>query len=173
MNEIRAFIAVWLDPIGVIIGLIVTVPILWTWYDVVLGRRRRQRRWFAEARRAAGVRPAVLVVDLLPGKDVLPQVEQFLAGSQDLNIIPTDRRFRIQRQSWLTPQAMPWLAEEIRRCAGAISRAGCDTVHCFYAGPTAAGALIGAEFANGARCLLYQYKQGRYENWGPVRHDNP
>lgn len=40
MDALRAFIAVWLDPIGVVLGLLALVPIVWTWWDVVFGRRR-------------------------------------------------------------------------------------------------------------------------------------
>lgn len=166
----RAFIMDWLDPISVVVGLAIAVPVVWTWIDVVWGRRRRQRQWFRKARADAGPRPAVLVVDLLPGKDVRAQVAHCLAGMPELAAIPDERRFHLARHHPLKPDDLPDLARDIRARAADIARAGCDTVHCFYAGPTAAAALVGAEFANAARCLLYQYQNGRYENWGPIRH---
>jgi hypothetical protein len=170
MDAIRAFISNWLDPIGVVLGLIALVPIFWTWLDVVWGRRRRQRRWLLEVRRDPGVRPAILIVDLLPGKDVRAQVEHCVANDETLRQIPSDRRFYLGRQESLTPDAMAELVEELRQKAADIARAGCDTVHLFYAGPLAGAAIVGAEFANGARCLFYQHQQGRYENFGPLRH---
>lgn len=168
--DLRAFIMDWLDPISVLVGLAIAVPVFWTWYDVVWGRRRRQRQWFRQARADAGARPAVLVVDLLPGKDVRAQVAHFLAGVPELDSVPDERRFHLERRQPLKPDDLPDLARELRARAADIARAGCDTVHCFYAGPTVVAALIGAEFANAARCLLYQYQNGRYENWGPIRH---
>lgn len=171
LESLRSLITNWLDPIGTVMGLALAVPVIWTWYDVVFGRRRRHRLWFTETRRQPGQRPAVLIIDLLSGKDVLAQVETHIATTPELAAIPKDRRFHLHRTARLKPEDMPGLADEIRQRAAEIARAGCETVHCFYAGPNAASALIGAEFANGARVLLYQYNQGRYENWGPIRHD--
>jgi hypothetical protein len=116
------------------------------------------------------VRPAILVVDLLPGKDVRAQVEHFMADNEALRQIPSDRRFYLDRQKPLTPDAMSDFVSELRQKAADIARAGCDTVHLFYAGPLAGAAIVGAEFANGACCLFYQHQQGRYENFGPLRH---
>jgi len=170
IDTIRTFIGSWLDPIGTVLGLIALVPIFWTWFDVVWGRRRRQRRWLWEARRDPGARPAILVVDLLPRKDVSAQVEHFVANNESLREIPRDRHFHLNRQEHLTPDAMTDFVSELRQKAADIARAGCDTVHLFYAGPIGGAAIVGAEFANGARCLLYQYQNGRYENFGPLRH---
>jgi hypothetical protein len=171
MDTIRAIISNWLDPIGVVLGLFALVPIYWTWWDVVWGRRRRQHRWLREARREPGARPAILVIDLLPGKDVRAQVEHFVADNEALREIPPDRRFYLGRQEALSPDAVTDFVSELRQKAAAdIARAGCDTVHLFYAGPLAGAAIVGAEFANGARCLFYQHQQGRYENYGPLRY---
>ena len=38
MDALRAFIADWLDPLGIVLGLIALVPIFWTWWDVEIGR---------------------------------------------------------------------------------------------------------------------------------------
>jgi hypothetical protein len=170
MDRLHHFIMTTLDPIGVVIGLLLAIPVVWTWYDVVIGRRRRARRWLQQVRRDPGGRPALLLVDLLADKEVLPQMERHIAGRPELAAIPADRRFTLQRQRRLTPDDLTELSADIRARAADIARAGCDTVHCLYAGPAAAAALIGAEFANGARCLIYQHHQGRYENWGPIRH---
>lgn len=170
MDTIRAFISDWLDPISVVLGLLSLVPIVWTWWDVTFGRRRLQRRWLQEVRRDPGVRPAILVVDLLPDKDVRAQVELCVANDETLSQIPSDRRFHLGRAQALTPDAMTDFVSELRQKAADIARAGCDTVHLFYAGPLAGAAIVGAEFANGARCLFYQHQQGRYENFGPLRH---
>lgn len=170
METLLAFINNVLGPISVVVGLLVAIPVFWTWYEIVLGRRRRTLRWLREVRHDPGARPALLMVDLLPGKDCHTQMERYIAERPELAAIPQERRFNIQRAKPLTPDDLAELVREIRACAADIARTGCDTVHCLYAGPTAAAALIGAEFANGARFLIYQHSQGRYENWGPLRH---
>ncbi len=169
--DLRTFIMDWLDPIGVVVGLLLAVPVFWTWYDVVIGRRRRARQWFRQVSRDPGQRPAILIIDLLPGRDMRPQVQHFIASQPELNTIPDDRRFHLARSTPLKPEDLPDLIRDLRARAADIARAGCDTVHCFYAGPVAFAAVIGAEFANGARCLFYQHQQGQYVNWGPLRHD--
>jgi len=169
---LRAFIANWLDPIGVVLGLLALVPIVWTWWDVVFGRRRQERRWFADIRRQPGERPAILIVDLLPGKDVRAAVEQFRRQQPALAAIPDDRVITVRRDRSLTPDDMPELHRELRRAAAQLLRAGADCIHYFHAGPAIAAAVVGAEFANGARVHLYQHDQhdrGGYVNFGPLR----
>jgi hypothetical protein len=64
---------------------------------------------------------------------------------------------------------MPEFLRELRRRASQIALVGCDTIHCFYAGPVAAAARVGAEFANAARVHVYQYQDGTYRDFGPLR----
>lgn len=173
MDTLRQFVTGTLDPIATVVGLVLAIPIVWTWLDLVFGRQRRARRWLRETRRDPGRRPALLLVDLLADKDILAQMERHIATRPELAAIPPDRRHILRRDRRLNPDDLADLAADIRARSADIARAGCDTVHCLYAGPAAAAALIGAEFANGARCLIYQHSQGNYENWGPVRHDPP
>lgn len=169
MDALRAFIAAWLDPFGIVLGLVALVPIFWTWWDVVFGRRRRERRWFAEISRRPGKRPAILIVDLLPGKDVHAAIENFRRRDPALAAIPDDRIVSIEREQPLTPADLPDLHRELRAAAARLLRAGADCVHYFHAGPAIAAALAGAEFANGARVLLYQHEAGGYRCFGPLR----
>lgn len=169
MDTVRAFIAAWLDPLGIVLGLISLVPIFWTWWDVVFGRRRRERRWFAEITRRPGERPAILIVDLLPGKDVHAAVENFRRRDDALAAIPEERMVSIVRERSLTPADLPELHRELRAAAAQLLKAGTDCIHYFHAGPAIAAALVGAEFANGARVLLYQHEGGSYRCFGPLR----
>jgi hypothetical protein len=169
MDALRAFIAAWLDPLGVVLGLLSLVPIVWTWWDVAFGRRRRERRWFAEISRSPGERPAILIVDLLKEKGVRPAVENFRLTVPELAGIPDDRIAIIERQQALTPADLPNLHRELRAAAAQLLKAGADCIHYFHAGPAIAAALVGAEFANGARVLLYQYEGGSYRCFGPLR----
>lgn len=170
MDTLLRFITGTLDPIATVVGLVLAIPIVWTWLDLVIGRKRRARSWLREVRSDPGQRPALLLVDLLVDKDILAQMERYIAGRPELAAIPNDRRYRLGRNKRLGPDDLADLASEIRARSADIARAGCDTVHCLYAGPAAVAALIGAEFANGTRCMIYQHSQGNYENWGPLRH---
>ena len=169
MDAVRAFIGDWVDPVGVVLGLIALVPIFWTWWDVVFGRRRRERRWFAEISRRPGERPAVLIVDLLPGKDVHATVENFRRRDATLAAIPVERIVSIVREQPLRPADLPELHRELRVAAAQLLVAGTDRIHYFHAGPAIAAALVGAEFANGALVLLYQHEAGTYRCFGPLR----
>lgn len=173
MDALRAFIAVWLDPIGVVLGLLALVPIVWTWWDVVFGRRRRERRRFEDIRRQPGERPAILIVDLLAGKDVRASVENFRRRDSALAAIPDERICVVRRDRAITAQDMPDLQRELRDAAAQLLKTGTDRIHYFHAGPAAVAALVGAEFANGACVLLYQYGNGSYTNFGPIRPAAP
>lgn len=169
MDALRHLITDWLDPIGIVLGLVALVPLFWTWWEVVVGRRRRERRWFAEIRRQPGARPAILILDLLPGKNVRASVENFRLGQPALAGIADNRIITVQREHYLTADDMATLHEDLRAAAAQLLRAGADCIHYFHAGPAIAAALVGAEFANGARVLFYQYGNGVYTNFGPLR----
>lgn len=168
-DALRTIITDWLDPVGIVLGLIALVPIFWTWWDVVFGRRRRERRWFAEIRRQPGERPALLIVDLLPGKEIRASVENYRLVQPALADIAEERIGIVRRDAALRPEDMPGLQEDLRIVAAQLLKAGADCIHCFYAGPAVAAALVGAEFANGARVLLYHHEGSGYTNFGPLR----
>ena len=160
-----------LNPISIWLSVIVSVPIFWTWWDLVIGRRYRHRRWQDEVSRQAGSRPAILIVDLLPKKNIRAAVEHFRAGYDDLRAIPEEHIFVVSRDAWLEPSDAPGLVLDIQAAAAEILRCGADVLHYFHAGPVFASAVVGAEFANaGCRVLLYQNEQGHYVNFGPLRH---
>jgi len=160
-----------LNPLSIWLSVIFAVPIFWTWWDLVLGRRYRHGRWRREVSGQAGSRPAILIVDLLPKKDVRAAVDHFRAGLDDLKRIPDEHIFVVRRDTWLEPDDAPALVQDIQSAAAEILRCGADVLHYFHAGPVFAAAVVGAEFANaGCRVLLYQNEQGHYVNFGPLRH---
>lgn len=159
-----------LDPIGIVLGILVSIPIVWTWWEVSFGARRRRRIVLEQMKQQPGSRPAILIVDLIPEKDVTSTMERYIQTRPDLRGIPNDRRFVITGAKALTPESMPAFVDDVRTRASEIVTAGVDVVHLFYAGPVIPPAIIGAEFANFGRVLLYQHQQGDYVNWGPLRH---
>ncbi len=171
MSEILEIINVYLDPFSVVVGVVTAVPIFWTWWEVIFGRRRRHRKWFMEMRKSTGERPGILTVDLLPGRNIQAAVERHAGNDDSLRVIPDERRWVIQRSANLKETDMPELARELRERANDVLAAGVDTLHVFYAGPVVPPALVGAEFVNTCKVLLYQHDPARgYLCWGPLRH---
>lgn len=168
-QSVSDLVMTYLDPIGVVVGILIAIPILWTWYEVTLGQRRQRRRLFRELRGNPGQRPGILVLDLLAGKDVGPAVERFRQGDEVLKAIPSGRCFALTRDRSLTPEDMPGLHEDLRKVAARIVAEGVDVLHYFHAGPTVAAALVGAELANGCWVILYQHDHGSYLNFGPLK----
>lgn len=167
-DQFARFMSV-LDQVGIVLGIVLAGPILWTWYETVWGREARKRKEIARIRTQPGVRPAILIVDLLPGKDARATVENHRMQVEGLKDIPDNRIFVLQRSKWLEPDDMKELSDDIRKACAQVIGAGTDTLHLFYAGPTVAAALIGCEFGNACRTILYQHDQGTYRNWGPLR----
>ncbi len=165
----RLFIQQWLDPIGVVVGIVLAVPVVWTWWDVVIGRRRRMRQWHRDALRAPGRNPGILIVDLLTGKDIRTTVDRFRQQDEVLRSVGTDRIVSVLREARLTPTDMPDLLQDLRSAVATLTAAGVDTIHYFHSGPSAVAACVGAELANGCRVLLYQHDAGGYHNFGPLR----
>ena len=159
----------YLDPIGVVIGILIAIPVLLTWYEVTLGQRRQRRRLPRELQGNPGERPGLLILDLLPGKDVCPAVERFRQGDDLLRAIPPERQFSLARARVLTPEDMPDLHQDLRKLAARVVGEGVDVLHYFHAGPAVAAALVGAELANGCRVILYQHDQGTYLRFGPLK----
>lgn len=158
-----------IDRIGVVVGIIVAIPIFWTWYEV-FGSRKRRAEVLRRIRQEPGSRPSVLIVDLLPNRDVRPQVENFCRQQDGLKEIPVERYFIVSRADFIKPDQVPALQNDLRAVAARIMSTGTDVLHCFIAGPVSSGAWVGSEFSNaGFRVLLYQNESGNYVNFGPLR----
>ncbi len=158
----------WLDRIGIVVGLVIAVPVFWTWWQIVFGEHRRRREWLVEITRQPGARPGVLIVDLLPGRNIAASVQRHLANDPALKSIPEDRIVIVQREEALQPKGIEGLARELRTAARHLYDAGCDVIHLFHGGPDVSALIAGAELSNGPRALLYHFEQGRYVPFGPL-----
>ncbi len=158
----------WVDRGGIIIGLLIAIPVFWTWWQVVFGERRRRRMWLGEVTRNPGERPGVLIVDLLPGKDIRAAVTKHIASDARLNAIDPGRIVSVSRETALGEYEVIEHARDIRAAARRLQDAGVDVVHLFHAGPDVSALMLGAELSNGPRVLVYHFDQGAYRCFGPL-----
>lgn len=168
MQALLDFIRDVLDPIGVVVGLILAIPVFWTWWQVVFGERRWQRRRLTEISSQPGSRPGVLILDLLPGRNIDASVSRHLADDATLAAVPQDRIVKLWRDDPMQPNETIDYARKVRAASRQLLNAGCDVIHLFYAGPYVGALIAGAELSNGPRVILYHYEQGSYVNFGPL-----
>lgn len=166
MSEDLAWL--WTDRVAMIAGLLISIPVLWTWWQIVFGEPARRRKWLREVSREPGSRPGVLVVDLLSGRDITASVKNYIAADDTLKAIGSDCTVSVRRDEPLTPDDVADLARELRAAARRLQDAGVDVVHLFHAGPCVSALLIGAELSNGPRVLVYHFDQGKYCCFGPL-----
>ena len=152
----------------IVVGLALAVPVMWTWWQVVFGERLRRRKWLREVTRATGARLGVLVVNVLPGKDVMHSVRKHLAAQPALASLPEDRIVTVSRDAALKPEHTDGLARKLCAAARRLMDAGVDVVNLFHAGPDVSALMAGAELCNGPRVLLHHYDQGVYRLFGPL-----
>jgi hypothetical protein len=171
MANLLNLINTYLGPISAVIGILTFIQVVPLWLDLVWGRRSRHKKWMQEAIANTGRLPAVLIVDLLPGKDISTVVRHFMAGQEALKAIPEERIIKIDRGNQLKPEDMTELARDIQDATGKILEHGADELYVFLAGPVCAAAMVGAELSNvSCKVILYQNTDSTYVNFGPLRH---
>lgn len=170
MHDLIYFIEHVLGPISTVFGILSAVPIFWTWYSIVWGKKKRHRRWHEQATKIPGNRPSVLIVDLLPDKDVTVQVEHFMKSDEKLKSIPQDRVFKLSRSGRLNLEDMADFHRQIVEVSAEIVHSATDVLHVFLASPVSAAAMVGAEFANAQfQVMIYQAGNGNYVNFGLLK----
>ncbi len=168
MQTLLDIITKILDPLGIIIGLILAIPVFWTWYQVVWGNRRRYRHYLQAIRTAPGNRPAILIIDLLPGRNIRAAVENYCQQHNNLRDIPRERVFHLQRDGLGVYQLDAFKAS-VRQQVGEMYAQGVDRIHYFHAGPGMAAAMVGAELGNGCPVLLYHHEGEGYHGFGLLK----
>ncbi|SEB09032.1 hypothetical protein SAMN05660964_03493 [Thiothrix caldifontis] len=168
MQTLLDIINTILDPLGIVIGLILAIPVFWTWYQVVWGNRRRYRQYLQAIRTAPGNRPAILIIDLLPGRNIRAAVENYCQQHANLAAIPRERIFYLQRDGLGVYQVDAFKAS-VRQQVGEMYAQGVDRIHYFHAGPSMAAAMVGAELSNGCPVLLYHHEGNGYHGFGLLK----
>jgi hypothetical protein len=159
----------YLSQISTVVGLLISIPVFWTWWQVVFGEQRRRRRQLMEVRQNPGNRPGVLIVDLLEHHGVRAGVEAHLASDENLKSVPKDRIVMVKRDRSLRPDDTLAFVEDLRNAVHKLADAGVDVIHVFCAGPVVSAMMVGAVLANGKRVTTYQYHDGHYYNFGPLQ----
>ena len=142
-ESVNNIVADYLDPIGIVVGLIVTVPVFWSWL-ILLGNRRRQKQLIKNIQKTTGDRPAALVVNVGPG-DVSNQVRAFLIDNQQ------EMDVDALNFSNLNMDTVPDFVQTLRSKRAALMVKGVGKVHLFYFGPVAGALLVG----DGAVVIYY------------------
>lgn len=165
-----------LETIGVWFGALTMLLVIWTWYEVVFGNKRKLKKLYKLATKQKGELPVVLVANFLKdNKDMTSDVTRFLNEDSQLSAIPGHHIFSLAaNRPNIKVDDMPDVVNEIRDIAMRISHTGTDCVHLFYGGPHIIASIIGKEFANSHRVLLYQQDLNtkKYTNFGPLSHHN-
>ncbi|MDP2752378.1 MAG: SAVED domain-containing protein [Rhodocyclaceae bacterium] len=163
-----------LDRASIAVGIILAIPVFWTWWQVVFGERQQRKKRLADISRSPGHRPSILIVDLLPGKNIKGGVVEHIHKDAELKKIPKELIQEIVHTQALRTTETLDLVNEMRTAIRKLMESGVDVIHLFYGGPGIAALLLGAELSNGARVLMYHYEQGSYLNFGvlePLRYE--
>ncbi len=166
--ELKQFIMEVLDPIGVVLGLLISIPVFLSWY-YLWQERRYKRRMYKQILKKPGKRPCVLIIDVLPKADIYNQVLHYCQSNPALKDIPKERYFKLNHSSIFTPEQMAQFQRSLDAKFQRITQSGADAIHLFFAGPLAAAMVVGAEFAN-VLTYIYQYdrNKGTYIPFGPL-----
>jgi hypothetical protein len=166
--NISNWITEYLDGLSIIVGLMTAIPIFWTWYSLTWGQKRKEKRWTQNAiKNIHGKIHCVLIVDLLPNKDIKTPVLRYIKQNDQLKDIPDEHVFQINHETTTTPDNLTELAKELQSTHKSLQQLGADSIHLFFAGPGIAATLIGTEFGNSIPMYLYHYDK-TYQNYGPM-----
>lgn len=167
---LNKFTMSYLDPIGIWIGLILAIPVFSTWLMLLKERRQKKKTW-EQAKKSRGNNPAVLIVDILPGKNISANIKQYLNSNNDLKEIADKRIITLSWNKPLKPEDMSDFALELRKKISEIYNTGADRIHLFFGGPYSAATIVGSELANNMPTILYQYDivEGEYKSFGPLK----
>jgi len=163
LNEPASFITEYLDPFGIVIGLLVAIPVFWSWL-ILMGSRRRQKQLIKSIQNSQGERPIALVVNVGQG-DASNQVRAYIASSgykMELEALNIEA---------LNLDEIAGFVQKLRRKRADFMSKGVGKIHLFYFGPVTGALLVGDVFSNGSVTIYYyQRDTGGYESWGPLTH---
>jgi len=159
----KTWVMTYLDPLGIIIGLIVAIPVFWSWW-ILLGNQRRQQKLVEHIKKTTGDRPCALAISV-GSNDIANQVQVHLHDHQ------LDMTLETCHYQHLTTDSVVDFVKGLRKTRAKLMEKGIGKVHLFYFGPIAGALLIGDVFSNGSVSIYYYNRdKGGYECWGPLTH---
>ncbi|MFN3740477.1 MAG: SAVED domain-containing protein [Thermodesulfovibrionales bacterium] len=150
-----------LDRLNIITGIIVSIPVVWSWW-ILITQKRRQKELIKSLEFLKGNRPVAIIVDIGPGNSV-EQVKFFLKDSNmDMEVL----QYSIDE---LQPDKIQDFVVKLQQLKASAMERGSDRIHLFYRGPVA-GALITGEVFSNIAVTIYHFNKskGTYESWGPL-----
>ncbi|MBL1260113.1 MAG: SAVED domain-containing protein [Thiotrichaceae bacterium] len=163
LSEPASFMTDYLDPLGVVIGLLVAIPVFWSWL-ILMGNRRRQKQLIKSIQNSQGERPMALVVNVGQG-DASNQVRAYLASSGG------EMELEALHIAALNIDEIADFVQKLRSKRAEFMSKGVGKIHLFYFGPVTGALLVGDVFSNGSVTIYYyQRDTGGYEPWGPLTH---
>lgn len=149
-----------LDKLNTIIGIAVSIPIVWSWY-FLYKQKKRQNELIRSMEYAKGNRPVAVLIDLGHG-EIENQVRVFLKGNNmDMDIL----KYSAQE---LKKETLQDFVDELQKLKARAMEKGCDKIHLFYRGPVVGALIVGEVFSNTAVNIYHLNKDGSYESWGPL-----
>lgn len=149
------------DKFGVIIGLLVAVPVFWSWW-ILLTQKRRQKHLLRSLEKISGDRPVAVSIDLMPGESGNQAFMYLKKQGLEMELL------KISRERLDKDMLQGFVTELLRVRTEAMGK-GADRLHLFYRGPVAGALLVGEVFSNTAATIYHFDKNlGTYENWGPL-----
>lgn len=166
----------WLGRIASLAGLVTLFVTFSTWLKVRLEQKAildkirsippSKGQGFGERRQKASqvetVKPVALFINLLAaGRAEKAQVEQFVKANGRKFKMPVNEL----RLDGVDPDELGALLQEIKNKRTELNANQYTEVHLFFAGPAAAGILVGAAFDNWIPVKVYQLTNGQYQFW--------
>ncbi|MCX7793200.1 MAG: SAVED domain-containing protein [Thermodesulfovibrionales bacterium] len=150
-----------LDRINIIIGIIVSLPVISSWW-MIYTQKKRQKILIQSLEAAKGNRPVAILIDFGPGESE-NQVRLFL---QENGINSELIKYSSPE---LKKEDLDNFVRELHRLKARAMEKGADRIHLFYRGPVV-GALITGEVFSNASVTIYHFDKasGTYESWGPM-----
>lgn len=151
----------WIERTDAIVGLILAVPVFWSWY-ILIGSRRRQKQLIKSLETMSGDRPVAVSIDLMPGESENQAIMYLKKHNLDMELLKITREM-------LNKDDLQNFVEELHKIKAEAMAKGADRIHLFYRGPVVGAMIVGEVFSNTAVTIYHFDKNtGLYESWGPL-----
>lgn len=163
--------ATWLllDHIGIIIGIVMFVPVLYSAW-ALWRERRRKRQYIEKIKSSPGNRPSVLIVEVKKPdtESMRAQVQNYLSSQTPEIIVPDEAVFIAEHNGIMKISDMDKFMAKVRKAFGKAVIYGTDKIHLFMRCPLPVAASVGEHLSNqNPQIILHHNQPGEgYQNWG-------